>query len=75
MAGSHVVVVFGGPADGCDLSHCPMYVHGPYTRLEAIEVMRQLPEWQKPHHLTLGRDDDVYPPGVPASEGEGDDRG
>jgi len=51
----HVVVVFGaGPAPGwCELSHCPMHAHGPYTAARAREVCDSLPEWQQPHILVL----------------------
>lgn len=55
-----VVVVFGGPSpDWCELSHCPMHAHGPYTREEAREVCDRLPEWMQPHILTIDSDDDA----------------
>jgi hypothetical protein len=52
-----VVVVFGaGPNPGwCDLSHCPMYAHGPFTRQEADEAVERLPAWTQPHILDLRR--------------------
>lgn len=49
-----IVVVFGSPADGwCELSHCPMHAHGPYTREEAEGVAERMPAWMQPHILML----------------------
>lgn len=58
---NYIVVVFGaGPADGwCQLSHCPMHAHGPYTEDEADRVAASMPEWMQPHILTLAGDTDA----------------
>lgn len=60
----HVVVVFGaGPAkEWCELSHCPMYAHGPFSEAEAKQVAGELPGWMQPHVLRL------KPPQGPSSE-------
>jgi hypothetical protein len=55
----YVVVMFGGQADGCPLSHCPMHAHGPYTETEARDVAERSPLWMLAHVLTLGSDNDA----------------
>lgn len=57
----HVVVVFGvsGAESHCDLSHCPMHAHGPYTREEAVQAAERMPEWMQPHILSLAHNGDA----------------
>jgi hypothetical protein len=57
----YVVVAFGsGGAPGhCNLSHCPMHAHGPYTREEAVQAVERLPEWMQPHILQVSSNDDA----------------
>lgn len=56
-----VVVVFGiGGADGwCELSHCPMHAHGPYTEAEAREAADRMPQWMQPHILIIDAHNDA----------------
>ncbi len=56
----HIVVVFGGGASGwCELSHCPMHAHGPYTFSQAHAVAAELPSWMQPHVIGIASDLDA----------------